>query len=36
MYNQQINYKFKEIKNNPSITKSLSKNESQKILISKE
>ena len=36
MYDQQITYQFKEIKNNPSITKSLSKNESQKILISKE
>ena len=36
MYNQQITYQFKEIKNHPSITKTLSINESKKKVIQNE
>ena len=36
MYNQQITYQFKEIKNHPSINKSLSKTQFKKNNISKE
>ena len=36
MYNQQITYQFKEIKNHPSINKSLSKTQFKKNIISKE